>query len=305
MQQITPLRVAITGASGLLGSRLARYLASSGHTVISLVRNASQAHTLDTCHWDTVRGIQELEKCEQLDAVVHLAGCNIGQRRWSRHEKILLRQSRVEATEILARQLAGLRRPPSVFVSASATGYYGNCGEDLVTEATSCGAGFLAQLAYDWEHASDKLAAAGVRVVHARLGIVLALEGGALKKLLPIFRCGIGGVLGSGTQYWSWIAIEDAVLAISSMLTHDYYGPLNVTSPHPVTNREFTRMLARVLRRPAMIPVPAWVLRIGLGEMADELLLSSCRAVPQCLTDQGFSFVHPRLPEYLAQLMDQ
>ncbi len=300
------MRIAVTGSTGLIGSMLCRILAEAGHDIIHLVRDARNTTTYDRCHWIPTAGIQQLDKCQQLDAVVNLAGRSIGQSRWSVREKRLLRESRVAATSILASQLASLAQPPHTFVSASAIGIYGNRGDEIVTEESETGQDFLAQLASQWEQACLPLSNIGARVVHARLGIVLSPAGGALKKLYPIFRFGLGGPLGSGKQFWSWVSLNDVVRAMNFLLVNpDCVGPFNISAPKPVTNGEFTRKLASAMHRPAAIRVPAPVLRMALGEMADGMLLSSCRALPQRLVNQGFQFTHPTLVECLTRIMSE
>jgi uncharacterized protein (TIGR01777 family) len=288
------MRVLLSGASGLIGSALARRLAASSE-VVRLVRRDPLSAAKEI-RWDPAAGRIEPKQLEGFDAVVHLAGENIGAGRWTAAKKARIRSSRVEGTSLLAKTLAGLNQPPKVLVSASAVGYYGDRGEEKLDESSGPGTGFLAEVCRAWEEAAMTAAEADVRVVLARFGVVLSPEGGALARLLPLFRFGLGGRLGSGRQYMSWIALEDAVGAIAFALENDSLrGPVNVSSPQPVTNREFTQTLGRVLRRPTLLHAPSIALRAVLGEMADEMLLASVRVYPRRLLEAGFSFSKPDL----------
>jgi len=288
------MRVLLSGASGLIGSALARRLAASSE-VVRLVRRDPLSAAKEI-RWDPAAGRIEPKQLEGFDAVVHLAGENIGAGRWTAAKKASIRASRVEGTSLLAKTLAGLNQPPKVLVSASAVGYYGDRGEEKLDESSGPGTGFLAEVCRAWEEAAMTAAEADVRVVLARFGVVLSPEGGALARLLPLFRFGLGGRLGSGRQYMSWIALEDAVGAIAFALENDSLrGPVNVSSPQPVTNREFTQTLGRVLRRPTLLHAPSIALRAVLGEMADEMLLASVRVYPRRLLEAGFSFSKPDL----------
>lgn len=299
-------RVAISGASGLVGRELSSQLAALGYEVIRLVRPTSKsAGGEDSLSWDPQLGIESLDSVPPIDAFIHLAGRSIGEKRWSKAEKDLIRSSRVESTEILARQLAACANPPKVFVSASATGIYGECGTDEVAEnyPVADSSDFLGSVAADWEAACKPLNdCEGTRVVHPRLGIVLGSSGGALGKVLPLFRWFLGGRLGSGDQYWNWISIHDCVRAIVWMLESQHAtGAYNVVAPNPITNREFTGSVARAVGRPVSLPVPAFALRLAMGEMADALLLRSCKAVPARLLEAGFSFRDNTLDEALSR----
>ena len=290
------MKIAITGSQGLIGRVLVACCPAAGHEVVTLVRDPAEATSPDRCWWDPARGIQQPEKLHGIQAVVHLAGRSIADHRWTAAEKDRLRESRVAATASLCRDLARLPHPPQVFLSASAVGFYGDCGGELVDEQTPAGSGFLAEMAQAWENASEILDSVGTRRVLARFGIVLSAQGGALAKMLPIFRWGLGANLGHGQQYWSWITRPDATRALLGLLESDQArGPYNIVSPTPVTNAEFTRTLARVLHRPRCLPVPAWVLRLLMGEMADAALLASCRAVPSRLLALGCDFQHREL----------
>lgn len=310
-------RIAITGASGLVGSKLQQLLSRTGgseqaSTELTLLTRSKTADAVSSqaseriklLGWEPSRGVEELERLEHLDAFVHLAGRPIGAARWSQQEKQRLRDSRVKATDVLVKQLCQLHSPPKVFLSASAVGYYGDCQQQIVDEGSSQGTGFLAELARDWERASLPLAELGSRVVHARLGVVLSEHGGALAKMLPLFRWGLGGSLGDGSQYVSWIHLEDCCRAMEWLLkTESATGVFNLVSPNPVTNRRFTQTLGEILSRPTFLPAPRFALRLALGKMADELLLSSCRAIPQQLLKSGFQFDYAELDQALRNLL--
>lgn len=301
-------RIAISGASGLVGRELSRALVDAGYTVIPLVRPDSKRASGDaTLSWDPLHGIEDLESVPPFDSVVHLAGRSIGEKRWKAAEKDVIRSSRVDATAILAQQLAACANPPKVFVSASATGIYGECGADEIDESypIADSGDFLGSVAADWEAACKPLNDSGLtRVVHPRLGVVMSPSGGALGKVLPLFRWFLGGRLGSGTQYWNWISLHDCVRAIVWMLENKTaVGAYNVVAPNPITNRQFTEAVARAVGRPVSLPVRAFMLRLAMGEMADALLLRSCRAVPARLLEAGFSFRDTTLDRALAACM--
>jgi uncharacterized protein (TIGR01777 family) len=293
-----PLRVAVTGASGLVGSSLCAFLVSGGHELWRLVRGEPAADR--EIPWDPLRGALEAEALEGLDALIHLAGENVAAGRWTPERKRAIRESRVKGTRLLAETLAGLERPPRVLVSASAIGYYGDRGDESLEESSSRGEGFLAEVAREWEEATGAAARAGIRVVQLRIGVVLAAEGGALKRMLLPFRLGLGGPLGRGKQWMSWIALDDLIGTVHhALLDESLYGPVNAVSPNPVTNAAFTRELGRALRRPAFLPVPPFLLRLALGEMGEALLLSSARVLPRRLQEADFSFLTPDLPSAL------
>ena len=289
------MNILIGGASGLVGSALCDHLVSSGHQITRLVRRQTEVGR-DGILWSPRSGQLTLPEETTFDAVIHLGGSNIAGGRWTRRRKRELRDSRIESTHLLAQTLAASPRKPKIFACASAVGIYGDRGDELLTEESSSGTDFLGRLAREWEAACHPAGQAGIRVVHLRLGVVLSRAGGALARMLTPFRMGFGGRLGSGRQYMSWISLEDAVRAIEFCLSRDSLkGPVNLASPHPVTNREFTRELASAIHRPAWFPVPAWILRMLLGEMADAALLSSTRALPEKLIHAGFEFRHPEL----------
>jgi uncharacterized protein (TIGR01777 family) len=286
------MNVAITGASGFVGAALVPFLTTGGHEVLRLVRRAPKGK--DEARWDPERGEIDAAALEGVDAVVNLSGENIAGGRWTGSRKALLRSSRLEPTVLLARTLAGLKRKPKVLVSTSAVGYYGDRGDAWVTEADAPADDFLGRLSAEWESAAAPAASAGIRVVHPRLGVVLSPVGGALGRMLLPFKAGLGGVLGSGTQYMSWIAMDDLVGVIHHLLDRpDLDGPVNATAPGPVTNAVFTKTLGRVLGRPTLAPVPAFALRLAFGEMADATLLSSARVKPERLLATGYRFRFP------------
>jgi uncharacterized protein (TIGR01777 family) len=301
------VEVAITGASGLIGSAITRALRDDGHTVLSLIRPAStgQRAGADAIRWDPVAGTIEADGLEGIDAVVHLAGAGIGNRRWSPERKREIRESRVRGTDLLARTLAGLSRPPGVFVSGSAVGFYGDRGDEVLTEQSEPGADFLAEVVQAWEAAALPAVDAGIRTVFLRNGVVLAAVGGMLPRLVTMFRLYVGGRLGSGRQWLSWVSIDDEVGVIRFLFDNaDVSGPINVTGPAPITNAEFTKALGAALHRPTVVPVPAFGPRLVLGrEMADELLFVSQRAVPAALTAAGYRFAHPDVATALAALL--
>lgn len=296
------MRVLISGASGLVGTALLPALAAEGHETARLVRRgASEDHK--TVRWDPGRGAIDVPALSGHDAVVHLAGESIIGR-WTEAKKQRIRASRLTGTRVLAEALAKLTRPPKVLVSASAVGYYGNRGEEALTERSAGGRDFLADVCREWEAATAPAAAKGIRVVQLRLGIVLSPRGGALKAMLWPFRWGLGGVVGSGRQYWSWVALDDVVGVILQALTQEtLQGPVNVTAPTPVTNREFTTVLGRVLQRPTIFPLPAFAARAVLGEMADALLLSSACVLPKKLQEAGYTFRWPALEAALRHVL--
>ena len=296
------LHVAVTGASGLIGSALTRRLTADGHRVSPVVRRQAGPGEIN---WDPAGGRLEPKDLEGLDAVVHLAGENVGVR-WTASRKARIRESRVRGTRLLAEALTRTSRRPAVLVSASAIGIYGNRGDEVLTESSAPATGddFLASVSRDWENAAGPARAAGIRVVHPRFGVVLSPAGGALKKMLWPFRLGLGGRIGSGTQWMSWISIDDVAGALLHLIrTASLSGPVNLTAPAPVRNRDFTRALGRVLSRPALLPVPAPALRLVLGEMADATLLASARVRPDRLLGSGYQFVHPDLDTALRQML--
>lgn len=300
------MRVAITGSTGLIGSALTRSLLADGHQVIRLVRDRSAVTPDDgseSAHWDPVAGRVEPGALDGADAVVHLAGAGVGDKRWTAAYKREIRDSRLRGTDAVARACAASADPPRVLVSASATGYYGDTGERVVDESEPAGDDFLAAVCADWEAAADPARRAGIRVVHPRTGLVVSADGGAFGRLLPLFRFGLGGRLGSGEQYWPFISLTDHVAALRFALgTEELSGPVNFTAPEPLTNREVTRALGRALHRPALAAVPALALRAALGEFAASITCSA-RVLPAALHKAGFSFAHPTIDAALDSVL--
>ncbi|MFF7156976.1 TIGR01777 family oxidoreductase [Streptomyces sp. NPDC008139] len=289
------MRIAVTGSSGLIGSALSRSLAADGHDVVRLVRRAPVGPA--EVRWDPARGTVDTAGLEGCEAVVHLAGAGIGDRRWTDSRKRELVDSRVLGTGAVARAAAGLDTPPRVLVSASAIGIYGDTGDTAVDEDSPVGSGFLAELCQEWEAAADPARAAGIRTVHPRTGLVVAKGGGAWARLFPLFKAGLGGRLGDGRQFWSFIALHDEVAAIRYALdTADLSGPVNLTAPEPLTNREITAEMGRVLHRPTVAAVPESVLRLVLGELAQDVT-GSQRVRPKRLLDSGFRFAFPEFAQ--------
>lgn len=299
---LPPSRIAITGANGMVGGQLAAFLGTGGHDVRRIQRRADGAD--DVILWDPSSASIDAEALEGLDAVVHLAGENIAGGRWSDKVKDRILRSRTESTRLLCQTLAARTQKPRVLVSASAIGFYGNRGAAKLDEESASGDGFLAEVCRQWEDATAAARDAGIRVVNLRIGVVLTPLGGALASMLPPFRLGLGGPVGGGDQYMSWIGLDDLLAAIlHAIATEQLEGPVNATAPTPVTNRELTRDLASVLRRPAVIPAPAALLRGVLGEMADQLLLASTRVEPRRLGETGFVYRAPVLREALADML--
>ncbi|MDB5347369.1 MAG: uncharacterized protein JWP89_5746 [Schlesneria sp.] len=296
------MKVLVTGATGLVGSALVPVLTANGHEVFRLTR--SEAKLGNDINWNPTSRDLPKARLEGLDAVVHLAGENIAASRWTNKVKERLRFSRVDTTKFLCDTLAQLQQPPKTLVCASAIGYYGQRGAEILTESTSPGTGFLADLCRDWEAACEPARKLGMRVVNLRIGVILSPKGGALAKMLTPFRMGVGGVIGSGRQYWSWISIDDVVEAIHTSLTNSHLsGPVNATAPTPVMNVDFTKTLGTVLGRPTIFPMPAFAARLALGEMADDLLLGSARVMPNRLSESNFQFQHPKLEGALRFLL--
>ncbi len=298
------MKVLVSGAGGLVGSELVPTLERAGHTVVRLVRTPPRDGS--EIQWDPMGGRLDAAALEAagIEGVIHLAGENIAEGRWSAEQKQRIRDSRVKGTQLLASTLARMAQPPAVLVSASATGFYGDRGDEILTEDSPSGSDFLSAVCREWEAATQPAEQAGIRVVHARFGIILSPEGGALAKMLPPFRLGAGGPFGSGRQWMSWIALEDAVGAVLRSLMNDHLrGPVNVVAPNAVRNAEFARVLGHVLGRPAAVPAPAFALRLMLGEMADALLLSGQHVQPARLTAAGFAFRYPELEGALRHLL--
>ena len=299
------MRILMTGASGLVGTALAAELRAAGDTVNRFVRaSADAAAGASDVPWNPETGDMNLAAAEGTDAVVNLAGASIGGGRWTPKRKALLRSSRVDLTERLVAGLGRLKSPPKIFISASAIGYYGDRGDESLTEASPSGQDFLAQISRDWEAAAIKAEQSGMRTVITRFGIILSKKGGALPPMLTPFKLGAGGRIGSGKQWMSWIALDDVVTAIRQAITDPAMrGPINIVAPNPARNAEFTQVLARVLYRPAIFPAPPFALRLILGEMADALLLSSQRVVPEKLAQHRFQFRYANLESALRRAL--
>lgn len=289
------MRIAVTGASGLIGSAVVPALRERGHEVIRLVRRTPSAP--DEVRWDPEAGEVDLAGLNGIDGVIHLAGAGVGDKRWTPAYKRTILLSRVNGTDTIARAMAHLEPRPRVLVSGSAIGYYGDTGDREVTEASPQGAGFLADVVAHWEAAAAPAQEAGIRVAFARTGLVVSDDGGAWKRLLPIFRLGLGGRIGSGRQYWSFISLRDEVTALIDLVEQDrYIGPVNLTAPVAVTNTEVTAAMGRVLGRPTVLPVPAFALKIALGEFSSDVL-GSQRVVPTVLEQHGFTWADPSIDD--------
>lgn len=293
------MNILLSGASGLIGTEVTRSLAEQGHSVFALSRNTEHAPA-----WDIERKIVQLGKDDRIDVVIHLAGENVAQGRWTAEKKERILQSRVEGTGLLAEFFAAAAYKPRLMISASAIGFYGERGNEGLDEGSKKGTGFLADVSKAWEEATLPAAEAGIRVVHTRFGMVLSPDGGALAKMLFPFKMGLGGPIGDGSQYMSWVSIHDVAQAILHIIAQeDLHGPVNIVAPYPVTNQQFTRMLGKVLRRPTFFPVPKFFLSFFLGEMAHELLFASARVYPRKLQDSGYVFAEPDLASALESLL--
>ncbi len=297
--------VAITGASGLIGTALTSSLRATGDRVAPLVRRPVRAGE-DAIEWNPAEGRVDASSLEGIHAVVHLAGAGIGDKRWTDAYKREVLDSRTGPTRLLTGTLASLQRPPSVLVSGSAIGYYGDRGDELLTESSGPGDLFLSEVCVAWEAAAQPAIDAGIRVTFSRTGIVLDAHGGALPKLLPLFKLGVGGRMGSGQQWWSWVSIDDEIRALRWLIENDVSGPANLTAPQPVTNAEFSKVLGRVLHRPSALPVPSFGPKLLRGpELAQELLFASQRVQPDALVSSGFTFNHPDLETALRAVLDK
>ena len=297
------MKIVISGASGLIGTQLVAKLSSSGHEVIRLVRRSPKSGEIQ---WNPKSGTLDAAALEGTDAVIHLSGAGIGDKRWSAAYRKEILDSRTDTTALLAKTIASLSRKPSVFLSGSAIGIYGARNDEQLTEVSTHGTGFLADVCEQWEAAAKPAVDAGVRTVYLRTGIVLSPKGGALKKLLPLFKLGVGGKFSNGKQWQSWISIDDEIGAIEYLLTANVSGAVNLTAPNPVTNAEFTKVLASVLKRPAIVPVPTFAPKILLGgELADALLFTGQRVIPAALNASGYTFKHTTLESALRSLLSK
>jgi uncharacterized protein (TIGR01777 family) len=296
------MKIILTGASGLIGSALRSFLMENGHEITALVRSKLNG-TAEEIYWEPNSGILDKTKVEGFDAVVHLAGENIASR-WTEETKAKIRDSRLNGTRLLRNTLNELEHPPKVLVCASAIGYYGDRGDEVLTEDSEAGIGFLAELCREWEATSVAVGPKGIRLVNLRIGVVLSAEGGALQKMLTPFKMGAGGIVGDGNQFWSWIAIDDLVGAIHHALTTEsLQGAVNAVSPNPIDNRGFTKTLGQVLGRPTIFPMPAFAARMAFGEMAEGLLLSSARVKPKKLLASNYEFRFSDLADALRHVL--
>ena len=295
------MKIVISGASGLIGTQLVEQLQQHGHDVVRLVRRAANTGEI---MWDPKAGVLSASALEGADAVIHLSGAGIGDKRWTSSYKREILESRTITTSLIANTIANMSRKPSVFLCGSAIGVYGPRGDEQLTEVSTNGTSFLADVCEQWEAAAKPASDAGVRTVLLRTGIVLTTKGGALKKQLPLFQLGLGGKFGNGKQWQSWISIDDEVGAIEHLLTANVSGAVNLTAPNPVTNAEFTSTLARVVKRPAFLPIPPFAPKAILGgELADALLFTGQRVIPAALNASGYQFVHPTLEVALRALL--
>jgi uncharacterized protein (TIGR01777 family) len=301
------MRIIVTGATGLVGSALVRSLLADGHEVTRLVRGGSQgfrAPGTAAVHWNPERGEIDAKELEGHDAAVHLAGESIAEGRWDDEKKRRILESRVKGTRLIAEALAGLSAKPRALVSASAVGFYGDRGDEVLREESASGTDFLSEVCREWEKATLAASQAGLRVVNLRIGVVLSAEGGALPKMLTPFKLGVGGRVGSGRQYMSWITLEDLVGVIRRAIDDESLrGPVNAVAPRPVTNGEFTKALGRVLGRPTVFAVPAFAARLAFGEMADALLLGGARVEPARLNEAGHQFKHSEIEDALRHVL--
>jgi len=289
------MKIVISGSHGLVGKALSKALVADSHEVFDLVRQKAPAGPRDI-EWHPNEGVIDSASLENFDAVIHLAGENIAEGRWTDEKKRRIYDSRIKGTQLLSNALTSLAKTPTTFLSASATGFYGNRGDEILDENATAGSGFLAKVCRDWEQATKAAEEAGIRVIQLRFGPILAREGGMLDKMLTPFKLGVGGKVGSGEQFISWVAIDDVVGAIKLALADgSLRGPLNIVSPNPVTNEEFTKVLGHALNRPTAMSIPAFAARFAFGEMADEMLLVSQRVVPKKLKEAGFEFQYPEL----------
>ena len=296
------MKVAVTGSSGLIGSSLVSYLSKKDIVVSKILRENTKD---DDISWKPEDGDWNSAFTGGVDGIVHLAGESVASGKWTRKKKEKIRNSRIEGTKRLCEHILKLPTPPSVLVCASAIGYYGNRGVEFLNEGSPRGSGFLSDVCLGWEEAAESVSKAGIRVVNVRFGIVLSKDGGALAKMMTPFKIGMGGKIGSGTQYMSWVAMDDVTGAIyHTLITESLKGPVNVTAPNPVTNKEFTNTLGEVLKRPAVVPIPAFAAKLAFGEMANDLLLASTKVAPKRLSDSGYKFQYPELENALKHVLD-
>lgn len=297
------MNILISGSTGMIGTALIEALKKQNHRVTRLVRSPRQSSE-PTVQWNPASGTLNAKDVEGFDAVVHLAGESIAASRWTEAQKARIRDSRVQGTALLSATLAKLAKPPKALVCASAIGYYGNRGDEILREDSQIGTGFLAEVCQQWEDAADPAKQKGIRVVHLRIGVVMSPKGGALAKMLLPFKMGAGGIVGNGKQYWSWVSLDDVIGAfLYALQNENLSGAVNAVAPRAVTNAEFTKTLGKVLSRPTIFPLPGFAARLVLGEMADDLLLSSARIEPARLLASGYQFKHPDLEGALRELL--
>jgi len=296
------MKILVTGSSGLVGTALLAAIRSAGHQAIPLIRRTDAP--AGAASWDPLADRMDSRIFAGIDAVIHLAGENLSHGRWTAAKKLRIAASRIQSTNLLAQTISQLQTRPRIFLCASAIGYYGNRGDEILSEDSPQGHGFIADLCEQWEQACAPAVAAGVRVAQLRLGVVLSTDGGALPQMLTPFRLGLGGVIGNGRQYVSWITLDDLIAAMLHLLDRSQLaGPVNLVAPQPVTNRQLTKSLGRALHRPTLLPLPAFAARLALGEIADELLLASTRVIPRRLLEDGFAFQYPDLDGALSHLL--
>lgn len=292
------MKILITGSTGLVGSELSSLLNRNKHQIIRLVRSKNQENK-SSVYWDYEKKNINIDRIQGADCVIHLAGENISARRWTKKHKQNILNSRILSTHFLIDSLLKLEKKPESFICASAIGYYGDRGDVILTEQSEKGLGFLPEVCNEWEKSTNEAKEAGMRVVNLRFGVINSVKGGALKKMLLPFKLGIGGKIGSGEQYISWISLEDAVRVMEFCInTNEINGPVNVVAPNPVTNKKLTQLIGEYLNRPTIFPLPAFAAKLVLGKMAEELLLASTRVAPTVLQKNGFEFIHPTLDKY-------
>jgi uncharacterized protein (TIGR01777 family) len=298
------MRILITGSSGLIGSSLIPFLNDQGNEIVRLVRDKKIIDNT-SIYWNPALKALDADAIENFQVVIHLAGENIASRRWTKKQKVKIYNSRIKSTRLLVEKLKNLKKPPELLICASATGYYGDRGEELLTETSSKGKGFLADLVWEWEKNASIAKDNGIRVVSLRMGVVLSGDGGALKKILLPFKMGLGTIVGNGQQYMPWISIDDVNTIIDFIIRNESIsGAVNVVAPKPITNYEYSESLGKALSRPVFFKVPASILKLAFGEMAEQLVLSSSKVLPKVLTDHGFSFLHENIDQSLSALLE-